>query len=91
MTISTGLGTLVWVFIIRPSLGSPLLSLFGRPCVVGLHRDVRRTDRTRRPRALSSKEGRAQPNDDRDPAPAATTPHVATTPPRSERAERLVV
>lgn len=34
MTISTGLGLLVWVFIIRPSLGSPLLSPFGQAVVV---------------------------------------------------------
>jgi diguanylate cyclase (GGDEF)-like protein len=34
MTISTGLGLLVWVFIIRPSLGSPLLSVLGQAVVV---------------------------------------------------------
>ncbi len=34
MTISTGLGLLVWVFIIRPSLGAPLLSPLGQLVVV---------------------------------------------------------
>jgi diguanylate cyclase len=33
-TISTGLGLLVWVFVIRPSLGDPLLSPIGQLVVV---------------------------------------------------------
>ncbi|MCW2540463.1 MAG: putative signaling protein [Frankiales bacterium] len=34
MTISTGLGLLVWVFIIRPSFGTPELSAIGQATVV---------------------------------------------------------
>lgn len=34
MTISTGLGLLVWVFVVRPSLGAPLLSPLGQLVVV---------------------------------------------------------